>query len=84
MTTFWSHTAHPQPGKLLTAREVAEVLGVHTETVLRYTRDGKLSAIRLPGGGLRYRDETLQAWLDESVCRDPGEETSYDPGEETS
>ncbi len=74
MSTSWSRTVHPQPGKLLTAREVAEVVGVHTETVLRWTRDGKLLAIRLPGGGLRYREERLHAWLEESVSRFPGEE----------
>ena len=34
--------------RLLTAREVAEQLGVSAETVLRWTRAGKLPAIELP------------------------------------
>ena len=42
-------------GPLRTAREVAEQLGVWTETVLRWTRRGTLPAIRLPGGAIRYR-----------------------------
>jgi excisionase family DNA binding protein len=50
-------------GRLLTAREVAELLGVSTETVLRWTRRGELPAIRLPGGAIRYRADALDGWL---------------------
>ena len=50
-------------GRLLTARTVAETLGVSTETVLRWTRRGELPAIRLPGGAIRYRDAELEEWL---------------------
>ena len=52
-------------GPLLTARQVAELLGVSTESVLRWTRSGKLPAIRLPGGAIRFRDDELDAWLRE-------------------
>jgi excisionase family DNA binding protein len=48
---------------LLTAREVAGLLGVSAETVLRWTRAGKLPAIRLPGGAIRYERDALEAWL---------------------
>jgi excisionase family DNA binding protein len=41
--------------RLLTARAVADMLGVNPETVLRWTRRGELPAIRLPGGAVRYR-----------------------------
>jgi excisionase family DNA binding protein len=51
-------------GRLLTARTVADLLGVSTETVLRWTRRGDLPAIRLPGDALRYREDELEAWLD--------------------
>ena len=44
---------------LLTAREVAELLDVSTETVLRWTRAGKLPAIRLPGGAIRFREDEI-------------------------
>lgn len=50
-------------GALLTARRVAELLDVSAETVLRWTRDGKLPAIRLPSGAIRYREDELDAWL---------------------
>jgi len=49
--------------RLLTAREVATVLGVSTETVLRWTRRGVLPGFRLPSGQLRFRSEELEAWL---------------------
>jgi len=50
-------------GQLLTARQVAELLGVSTETVLRWTRRGDLPALRLPGGAIRYREPDLDEWL---------------------
>lgn len=48
---------------LLTARAVADLVGVSTETVLRWTRRGELPAIRLPGGAIRYREDELEDWL---------------------
>jgi excisionase family DNA binding protein len=50
---------------LLTARQVADLLGVSSETILRWTRRGELPAIRLPGGALRYRADALEQWLGE-------------------
>jgi excisionase family DNA binding protein len=50
---------------LLTARELAELLAVSPETVLRWTRRGELPAIRLPGGAVRYREDELDGWLEE-------------------
>ena len=49
--------------QLITARVVAEQLNVCTETVLRWTRDGKLPGFRLPGGALRYREDDIAEWL---------------------
>jgi excisionase family DNA binding protein len=51
--------------QLLTARAVADMLAVSTETVLRWTRRGELPAIRLPGGAIRYREPELAEWLAE-------------------
>jgi excisionase family DNA binding protein len=50
-------------GPLLTARQVAELLDVSPETVLRWMRRGELPAIRLPGGAIRFREDELEAWL---------------------
>jgi excisionase family DNA binding protein len=54
-------------GRLLTAREVAEQLGVSVETVLRWVRRGELEGVvcHLPGGMLRFREARLDAWLEE-------------------
>ena len=55
---------------LLTAREVSDLLGVSSETVLRWTRKGELPAIRLPGGAIRFREDQLEGWLaDRQVAR---------------
>lgn len=48
---------------LLTARQVADRLGVSTETVLRWTRRGDLPGFRLPGGALRFvRTTSSTGW----------------------
>lgn len=52
-------------GQLLTARDVAELLGATPATVLRWTRNGELPAFRLPSGAIRYREVELDAWLEE-------------------
>lgn len=49
--------------RLLTAREVAEVLDVSPETVLRWTRAGKLPALKLPSGQVRYREDAFDDWM---------------------
>jgi excisionase family DNA binding protein len=38
-------------------------LDVCTETVLRWIRNGKLPAIRLPGGAVRIAEAELNEWL---------------------
>ena len=53
-------TAH-----LLTAQVVADILDVHPETVLRWTRRGEIPARRLPGGQIRFREDEIEEWLDE-------------------
>jgi excisionase family DNA binding protein len=59
--------------RLLTAREVAEMLDVSPETVLRWTRAGELCGYRLPGtarGRLRYRLDEVEAWLERRATTD--------------
>ena len=48
---------------LWTTREVATMIGVSAETVLRWTRRGEIPAIRLPSGALRYRPSAVESWL---------------------
>jgi excisionase family DNA binding protein len=53
------------PARLLTARELADELGLSAETVLRWTRTGRLPGFRLPSGQLRYRRDEIEAWLND-------------------
>jgi excisionase family DNA binding protein len=50
--------------RLLNAREVADLFGVSTETILRWTRNGDLPAVRLSNRAIRYRDHEIEAWLE--------------------
>jgi excisionase family DNA binding protein len=52
-------------GPLLTAREVAELLGVSTGALLRWTRAGQVPAVKLPSGAVRYRPDAIEVWLEE-------------------
>jgi len=52
-------------GQLLTARAVADLFDVSSETVLRWTRRGELPGIKMPGGAIRYRDDAIDGWLEE-------------------
>ena len=51
--------------RLLTARETAERLGVCTETILVWVRNGKLPAIKLPSGQIRISETRLEEQLQE-------------------
>ena len=45
--------------QLMTSQEVAEVLRVHPATVRRWVLEGKIQAMRLPGGEYRIRASEL-------------------------
>jgi excisionase family DNA binding protein len=52
-------------GRLLTTREVADRLGVSTETVLRWIASRGLPARRLTSRAIRYDEAELEAWLEQ-------------------
>lgn len=49
--------------ELLTPAEVAKVFRVDPKTVTRWSREGKLTSIRTPGGHRRYRRAEVEALL---------------------
>jgi excisionase family DNA binding protein len=50
--------------RLLRTRDVADILDVSVETVLRWHRSGKLpGGHRLASNVLRFRESELEAWL---------------------
>jgi predicted DNA-binding transcriptional regulator AlpA len=51
--------------RLLRTRDVAELLDVSCETVLRWHRSGKLPGGRRLGTNVLRFDVTVQLWLDE-------------------
>lgn len=53
--------------RYLTSREVADILGVSLGTVVNWERQGRLVALRTPGGHRRFRDTDLHAF-----CRENG------------
>ena len=64
-------------GRLITTREVAELLGVSTETVLRWHRAGRLRGYRLAAGVLRFREDELEAWIEQ--CQSSGRSIRLHP-----
>ena len=50
--------------KLLTTKQVADILQVHKFTVLKYIKEGKIKAIKL-GRVWRIRESEIEKFLDE-------------------
>lgn len=49
--------------RLLTVTEAAKTIGVSPSSLRRWTDEGRLVAIRLPGGGRRYERAELERFL---------------------
>jgi excisionase family DNA binding protein len=60
--------------RLLTAAQVADLLGVSAETVLRWHRRGELPAFRLPSGAIRFNEAALDARMAEWAVGSPAHE----------
>ncbi|MGI8478472.1 MAG: helix-turn-helix transcriptional regulator [Gaiellaceae bacterium] len=50
--------------RLLTTRQVADLLALSPETVLRRWRNGELPGFRLASNVLRFRESEIEAWLE--------------------
>jgi excisionase family DNA binding protein len=51
------------PGRLLTARQVAELLGFSMATIIRWWERGEIPGYRI-GGRIRFREDELAEWLE--------------------
>jgi excisionase family DNA binding protein len=49
--------------RLVTARELAELLGFSSATIVDWAEDGKVPAFKI-GGRLRFRESEVLAWLE--------------------
>lgn len=63
MDNAHANTTIPGRYDLLTTSEAAAYIGVATETLARWSRDGKVAHVMTPGGRRRYRIKDLDATL---------------------
>jgi len=52
-------------GRLLTGRQVADLLNVSQKTVLRWALEGELPSIRLSNRAIRFREQAIDDWLEQ-------------------
>lgn len=64
------HDHHLDEDRLLTPREVAELFGVRTTTIARWSNEGRLASFLTPGGHRRYRLADVRALLNEDQQRE--------------
>jgi excisionase family DNA binding protein len=55
-----------EDGRLLTAREVAELLGFSAATIVDWSEQGRIPGFKV-GGRLRFRESEVLTWLE--TCR---------------
>ena len=66
----FSPTPHRYTEALLTADDVAEVLGVPRTFVYALARRGELPTVRIGDRYVRFRSETLQRWIEQHETMD--------------
>jgi len=54
-----------QPDELLTSAEVGRMFRVRHQAIVKWCNDGKLHAIRTPGGRRRFRASDVRRLLEE-------------------
>ncbi len=52
--------------EVLTLREVAEYLGVHTSTIYKYAQQGKIPAFKI-GSDWRFKKTHIDQWIEEQT-----------------
>ncbi len=69
---FMSEEKRPQRTQIMTLKEVAKYLGVHTMTVYRLLKEKKLPGFKV-GGQWRTKKEVLDNFLLKEIDRSPSE-----------
>ena len=52
--------------KVMTLRDVADYLGVHTSTVYKYAREGRIPAFKI-GSDWRFTKKHIDKWIDDKM-----------------
>jgi len=58
----------PAKQKMLTRKEVASMLGCHTETIKRYGRNGLLHPVRFTARAVRYSEAEVLDFMRRGAC----------------
>lgn len=59
----------PAKPKMLNRKEVAALLGVHIETVKRYTRNKLLHAVKFSKRAVRYSEQEILDFMEKGVAK---------------
>ena len=54
---------------LLTAKQLAELLGTRANTIYDLASAGELPSLKVPGVGRRFRESEVSAWLEGCRCQ---------------
>jgi excisionase family DNA binding protein len=57
--------------RLLTANQLADILGTRKNTVYELAASGKIPSHKVPGVGRRFKEAEILEWLEQ--CREPRE-----------
>ena len=66
---------------VLTIKDVANYLGVHTSTIYRYAQDGKIPAFKI-GSDWRFHRKYIDRWIDGQITSN-GKKQTWDSRLET-
>jgi len=58
----------PNISKMLTIKEVAELMGVHERTIYRLANEGKMPGFKF-GGTWRFDPETIKQWISQEMLK---------------
>lgn len=54
----------------LTSKQIAELLGITTQTVRNYVSEGKINAVILPSGHRRFYKQDIEKFINELSTTD--------------
>ena len=56
--------------EIMTAKEVAEYLNIHTLTVHKFAREGRIPAFKI-GTDWRFHKKYIERWIEEKLTYNP-------------
>jgi excisionase family DNA binding protein len=65
--------------KLMTAKDVAEILGIAAKTVNKLVRDGKLGCVQVTAKERRFTEEQVERFVESRSIERPVDRTSPKP-----